>query len=863
MRNLSLQKIFLNVYKVGLVFLVLTLPLANSDLFYLFYPKLYPSRVILVVLIFVSAIFLGVALLKKKSVRGVWENLKSDTFLKILLLLFLVRLVSISSSLNYTASFLLLSFFASMMALYLILKWVARRDFVYLNKLYFFHLFVMVLVGLYGLLQAFLVPFHKILPGVLLGGTFLRVPATFYDANHLPAYLLTGLPFLLVLAWTRSEKYLSRPLLLLTGLLALVVFLSFSRSGIAGFLLSFLLIFLAGVAYRYWQKVAQLLAVLAILGFFVFLSGRTQYSLTSRLFSSFSYAERSTVAHVALLYGELKLFLEKPLLGVGYGSFSEYFRRSRMGEEHAIVDPATQVRIPPHSLWLEALSETGLLGFSLYLSLILLMGESLWRALRRAKLKKDRLYLLALLAGFVGINFSSIFYSYNLEFFWFYLIFCYLYAGHFLSAAAKVAVPLSADAPEKLPWKEIFLAGILLSLTAFSFFLRLGDDYLSGEAAGRTAYLAKWILRRWEMGWPNFWVLYFGDNPYLWQSPLFSWLGAVVMFLYYITTFSARFWSAFFGWLAVGLTAALAARRWGKMAGFLAGLLMTLLPFYLSLSRSGTPATAYLALILAGVYLATFLKHSPSFWLFLGLVEGFFFLTEQKLAFLSFTVFVFYGLFLLGQSYRYGRLKAAAVLWFLVFPLVSFSVFFPWYVVMGQKFGNAFRDSFSFIPDLASLNVLPLLFYPLAASGLSLMLLRFWRSKLTVKVWLLVGVLFVAISYGQVVIFGQDNSLPGRERRDILRLIHERYQREPNGIIPILLEASRRSYIFHYYSDVELEWRAGNSGLRDYFLSNGDRTFFAILPGEDLRLLRRQIPELSLGTQVLAVENDFVLVKKW
>ncbi|MDP2933565.1 MAG: O-antigen ligase family protein, partial [bacterium] len=427
-----MDKLLLRFYRLSLPLLVLLFPFANSDLFYLVIPKLYPARGFLIVLVAVSLLALFFQVSKKRNLNFIVAEIRADAFLKIVLGLFLVRVVSLIMSRNLTASLLLLAFFASMITMYVILKWVGQRDFNFINRLYYFHLAAVSLVGVYGLLQAVLLIFHYKLPGVLLGGTFLRVPGTFYDANHLPAYLLTGLPLILVLGWTVRRIIVRRLLLILSGLLGFVVLLSFSRSGFAGIALSFAVIFIYAAWRGYWQKVAQLSSLILVIGFIIFLSSRTQLSFANRLLSSFSGAEKSTVAHVALLYGEFKLFIDHPILGVGYGSFSEYFRSSDIGKEHAIVDPATQVRIPPHSLWLEALTETGIIGFALYLALMILVLESLYKALRKVQTKKSCLYLVALLAGFVGINFASIFYSYNLEFFWFFLIYAYLVSQHFL-----------------------------------------------------------------------------------------------------------------------------------------------------------------------------------------------------------------------------------------------------------------------------------------------------------------------------------------------------------------------------------------------------------------------------------------------
>lgn len=852
-----MNKIFFKIYQLSFVVLVLLFPLANSDLYYFVNHKLYPARAFLVVLIFISELALLANLLRKRSLDFIINEIKSDQFLKIVLALFAVRAVSIGMSRNYQASFLLLAFFASMIALYLMLKYVYSRSNQFLINLYLVHILAVALIGFYGIAQALLLLFHIKLPGVLLGGTFLRVPATFYDANHLPAYLLTGLPFILVLGWTQRNKIFGRFLLALTGLLGVVVLLSFSRSGFAGFFLSFVIIFLGVVRFGYWQKAAQLFSIALIIAFVIFISGRTQFSLVNRLFGSFTSADKSTVAHVALLYGEFKIFLDHPVIGVGYGSFSEYFRSSEIGKEHAVVDPATQVRIPPHSLWLESLSETGLIGFSLYLSLLLLIFESLVKALRKVCGKKDRLYLTGLLAGFLGLNLASVFYSFNLEFFWFYLIFCYLYSRKVYQTKEVPPLPVLEES-EKMPWREISAMLFTALFSGIFIFWGLGWGHLISEEEGLNAYLSKWMLRRYEMGWPDYWITQLQASGWFQKTPFAYWLGTIMMFLYYITTFSAKFFPAFFGWLATLLVYLIGRRFFGRGVAILAGMTLTALPLFLLNVRTGAVYPILLSYLLALILVASRLRTKPTLWVAAGCLQLLFFFTDQQLAWWPFALLSLYGILILFRTiktdYREAYLPMVCYLSFIVLAVVPFSF---WYQSMIAKFGGPFIQGFPLIPVFSYSPLFLLVILSLISIAIAYLLAdRFHLFNSVFSRLVLIVFLAVLAGVGNY----QTRKISPDYRQ--LKLAVARYNDNGDGNTPLLVDHTP-SWVLTYYSEIPIWWRTGRTDMEKSFLDGKLGSFYAILPGANFRLIRRQLVGRQIGIKIVAAAEDWVLVKKW
>jgi len=391
------------------------LPLANQDRYFLFYSKLYPSLIFLVGLILLT-------------LPNFWREVKkrqfwSDKYLLVLLALFGVRVVSLINSRSLINSLLLLAFFGSVIFLYLILKSLAQTDANYFAFLFQLYLMVIVPVGLFGLLQYLLALSGVILPGVLKGGNYFRIPATFYDANHLPPFISTGLFFFLGFSFLAKDVKRKLGFLILSLLLVMVSVLTFSRSGFLGTAVGCLSFGFLSVQKGFGKKLLPLVLILLVfVGGVLYFSHRTHYSLVDRMFKSLTDpAEKSTVAHYELLLGEWQLFLDHPLLGVGYGGFSEAFRASPYSQGHTWIDPVKDIRLPAHSIWLETLTETGVVGFIPYLIFMLLVAKALFTGLSQASTAQDKIYLMAFISGFLALLSGGIFYSYNLLFFWYFI----------------------------------------------------------------------------------------------------------------------------------------------------------------------------------------------------------------------------------------------------------------------------------------------------------------------------------------------------------------------------------------------------------------------------------------------------------
>ncbi len=690
------MKIFRTILTFLLALFVLAFPLANQDLFAVYHSKLFPARIILLVIIAFSGLFFILAGDRRKRAEKGILFLRTDRPAQILLGLWLVRVVSLVNTLNLGASLNLLAFYTAMVALYFILRFLASCDSGGLRKLYSLHVVVAVLVAFYALVQL-LMTFRGIrLPGVLVGGNYVRVPGTFYDANHLPAYLVTVIPFLLGLSWIARRKYQNLAAFVLAVTLSGVVLSTFSRSGMLAAGVGFLVMIVGAYLFGWWRKVLGF-TVLVLLAIVVLaLTSQTEYSLLKRIGSVVDPAEKSTTAHKILLAGEWGLFLKNPVIGVGYGGFSEHFRASWWGQEHARIDTATHVRLPPHSLWLETLVETGILGFAFYLSFIALVIRSLIRAIFSTFEKPQQVFLLSLLASVIGVMSGALFYSYNLEFLWFLLFFSLIYSQRFFIKSPAVAV-----VEEEVDWRDVLLPAFLGVVGLWLIFWRLGATELIDWDEAIYAGVAKNMWLRKDFFSP-FW------NGHNWweKPPLYMWLTVPVLYFYQVTSFAARFWPALLAWVGVIATYFLGRALFAsRLAGYLSALVLLTNVAYLQYGRMAmldVPLTTFCTLALLCYVLGS---QKLRWWYFLlagancglavmtkgviGLIPlvviGGWIVGKHSLAFLERSK---------GSNCREHRRRMVSFGFWL---LVGFlAVAAPWHIYMSAKFGRSFTDQYIF-----------------------------------------------------------------------------------------------------------------------------------------------------------------------
>jgi O-antigen ligase len=186
---------------------------------------------------------------------------------------------------------------------------------------------------------------------------YFRVNSLFFDPNIYGRFLAVVMIFLAaVLLWGTRPRVIW-PTVAVLALLWGGLVLTLSQSSFAALLCGLLLL----AALRFgWRKVVPALAALAVAGLVVLLA----FSSALRLdISNAGGIDAATSGRYELVSGGLELAAERPLVGLGAGSFAvEYDRRAEFGRPPVVS--------ASHTIPITVAAEQGVVGLLLYLSLL-------------------------------------------------------------------------------------------------------------------------------------------------------------------------------------------------------------------------------------------------------------------------------------------------------------------------------------------------------------------------------------------------------------------------------------------------------------------------------------------------------------
>lgn len=626
-----------------------------------------------------------------KSLRKVYEQL-NDPFILLLGSIWLVRGVSILFSKNLQASILLFGFFSTIVVLGYLLYFKLRNkpDLImgYIKK----YIFIALGLVFFGFFQLYLYTQHEIIIGALwnVPGHVARIGSTFWDVNHFAALLASLLPILGVLIllegpMKRKVAY-SAMFATMTGMLLLTS----SRTSWIIALVSFLSFITLLLIRKFGKKgIAIILGALILIAIPLV----REYNIKSSPFrayvkDTFHYRLDSFASHLMLLQGSYQIFEEYPILGGGYGSFFEHFRKTDISDEFFGRDPAAlNTRVPAHTIWGEAMSETGVVGLSLFVMFVLLVSSVMLYGFFTKKEKKDFLMMNAMFSTFIGILTAGIFYSYNSEFFWLVLFLYFLYALSVVGIGKDVS------------YKEVFTYFLkrsefyFLIVAIISFlliFVGLGSTHLIPWDEAIYSRIARNIL---ETG--DFINLYWKKGIIWFEKPPFAmWSMAISMKYLGVSSFATRLPSALFGFGTVLLTYKLGHKLYGRLAAYFAGLSLVLGVTFLYYSRAAMIDVTTTFFVTAGIYVYFKLleKNNKKLWFLTGLLIGFAVITKGVIGLIPLVIIGLSELFTRGKLKTIFSAKNLANYGVLVAGLLLVSV--PWHLVMYLRYGEAFFQNY-------------------------------------------------------------------------------------------------------------------------------------------------------------------------
>ncbi|HCM37376.1 MAG: O-antigen polymerase [Candidatus Gottesmanbacteria bacterium GW2011_GWB1_43_11] len=229
--------------------------------------------------------------------------------------------------------------------------------------------------------RSFLATSPGIAQVIINGRLYLRPYATFSHPNVLGGFLATVLPIFLFTK-IKKQRFFKMDFLILTSVaysIWLGIFISFSRIawlaalGSSGFFL------FAKAKRRFWWGVLAVVILLVVM----------EEMTLGRFGNLFSVDIESISERQQLFQASLIMIGSSPLLGSGLGSFISNLPQVLIG---------SRLLQPVHSIYLLILSETGIVGFALFLFLI---GKTIMTAISKHR--------SAALAALITILFLGLF----------------------------------------------------------------------------------------------------------------------------------------------------------------------------------------------------------------------------------------------------------------------------------------------------------------------------------------------------------------------------------------------------------------------------------------------------------------------
>jgi hypothetical protein len=217
---------------------------------------------------------------------------------------------------------------------------------------------------------------------VLTGVWQARLNGPIYDPNFFGQLLVAAFPLAFYVLITGKSWLLRSIGLASTFLITLVNFQTYSRGSFLTMMLIVLLVALERRIHIFWIVLA-LLSTTLIIPFLP--EGYTERLETLRMFQSEGtqsvYKESSFRGRTSEILSGWNMFLDHPILGVGIGNYETRYQEyaSELGLETRTTDRQA------HSLYVETLAETGLLGIISFTSIFVVLFTHLSHARRKAK----------------------------------------------------------------------------------------------------------------------------------------------------------------------------------------------------------------------------------------------------------------------------------------------------------------------------------------------------------------------------------------------------------------------------------------------------------------------------------------------
>jgi putative inorganic carbon (hco3(-)) transporter len=233
-----------------------------------------------------------------------------------------------------------------------------------------------------------------------------RIAGPIGDPNYYAMVLIPLLPLAFNRLWSEEKLWLRLLAVYALVVCTLTILFTFSRGGFIALVITYLLLFL----YR-GLRPSQLMAVILLIVIVSFFVPDTFFARLETLTSTNPTqinAELSLRSRLSAQVVAINMFIDHPILGVGYANYPVYSRqyaqRLKLGVYGASIEP--------HNLYLEIAAETGLVGLVVFGLLLFWVFIGLRRAraiYQRLGMKREAELALAYIFGLLGYLTAALF----------------------------------------------------------------------------------------------------------------------------------------------------------------------------------------------------------------------------------------------------------------------------------------------------------------------------------------------------------------------------------------------------------------------------------------------------------------------
>lgn len=237
-------------------------------------------------------------------------------------------------------------------------------------------------------------------------GQDFRAIGTFSEPSYYAEWLVLVLPLAIALSMADKIKPGRFAQYGLIFLLTVNLFLTFSTGGFASGIAAVAVVFYLGVRYNLLQNTSPLRLAMglgliavctgAVAAIFVPTVGHELEQVVSKVTHP-KLSQHSAMVRERARDAAEKMFIDNPILGVGPGNYP--FHRLRfMQDDRAANEYELTLRWDPQNLYLEVLSERGIVGGALFAWIWIAYFAALFRGIRQS----EDIYTRAVLAGLVA-----------------------------------------------------------------------------------------------------------------------------------------------------------------------------------------------------------------------------------------------------------------------------------------------------------------------------------------------------------------------------------------------------------------------------------------------------------------------------